>query len=185
VRTPGQLLDLYFKSVGRGATLLLNIPPDLRGQIHENDVKSLKGFRRLLDATFAHDLAPDAKVTASNVRGHDSRFAPEKVLDDRRDTYWATDDAVTNAELVLEFKQPVTFNLVRIREYLPLGQRVEEFALDQWKDGRWMEFAKGTSIGNCRLVRTEPVTARQVRLRIVKCPVCPAIAELGLFSYHP
>ncbi|MGA2175476.1 MAG: family 20 glycosylhydrolase [Verrucomicrobiota bacterium] len=185
VKTPGQLLDLYFKSVGRGATLLLNIPPDRRGQIPEADVKSLDGFRRLLDATFARDLARDARVTASNVRGQDSHFAPEKVLDDRRDTYWATDDAVTNAELVLEFKQPVTFNLVRLREYLPLGQRVEEFALDQWKDGQWLEFAKGTSIGNCRLVRTEPVTTRQVRLRIVKCPVCPAIAELGLFSYHP
>jgi alpha-L-fucosidase len=159
----------------------LNLPPDRRGQIHENDVRSLREFRRMVDTTFANDLAREAKLTANNTRGNDPHFAPEKVLDNRRDTYWATDDAVTNAELVLEFQQPVTFNVVRLREFLPLGQRVEEFALDQWKDGKWIEFANDTSIGNCRLVRTKPVTTGKVRLRIVKSPVSPAIAEAGIY----
>jgi alpha-L-fucosidase len=184
VKTSHQLLDLYFKSVGRGATLLLNLPPDRRGQIHEDDVKSVTGFRALLDSVFAHDLARDAKASASNVRGGDAHFAPENVLDNQRDTYWSTDDGVTNAELVVEFKQPVTFNIVRLREFLPLGQRVEEFALDQWQDSGWVEFATGTSIGNCRLVATKPVTTGKVRLRLVKAPVCPAITELSLFSHE-
>jgi len=182
VRTPGNLMDLYFVSVGRGASLLLNIPPDRRGLIHENDVKSLRVFRRLLDATFAQDLAQGARATADNVRGKDARFAAGNVLDGKRDTYWAADDGVTAAELVLDLGKPATFNIVRIREHLPLGQRVEEFALDQFKDGQWAEFAKGTSIGNCRLVRGNAVTTDKVRLRIVKSPVCPAIAEIGLFA---
>jgi alpha-L-fucosidase len=160
----------------------LNLPPDRRGLIHENDVKSLREFRRLLDAAFAKDLAQGAKATADNVRGKDPRFAAGNVLDGKRDTYWATDDAVTAAELVLDLGKPVTFNIVRLREHLPLGQRVEEFALNQWKDGQWAEFAKGTSIGNCRLVRGNAVTTDKVRLRIVKSPVCPAIAEIGLFA---
>ena len=185
VRSPKNLFDLYLKSAGRGAALILNLPPDRRGQIHETDVRALQGFRHLLDETFDHDLARDAKLTANNTRGNDPHFAPEKVLDNRRDTYWATDDAVTNAELVLEFRQPVTFNIVRLREFLPLGQRVEEFALDQWKDGKWVEFANGTSVGNCRLVRTQPVTTGKVRLRIVKSPVSPAIAEVGIFLEGP
>jgi alpha-L-fucosidase len=182
VRTPQNLVDLYFASVGRGASLLLNLPPDRRGLIHENDVKSLVEFRRLLDATFAKDLAQGAKAAADNVRGKDRRFAAANVLDGKRDTYWATDDAVTAAELVLDLGKPATFNIVRIREHLPLGQRVEEFALDQFKDGQWLEFAKGTSIGNCRLVRGNAVTTDRVRLRIVKAPACPAIAEIGLFA---
>jgi alpha-L-fucosidase len=182
VKTPEQLIDLYYDSVGRGAVLLLNIPPDRRGQINENDVKSLREFRRRLDATFADDLARHAKVTASNTRGDDSRFAPKNVIAGRRDRYWSTGDFVTTPEIVLDLGKPVTFNVVRLREYLPLGQRVEAFGLDQWKDGQWMEFATGTSIGNCRLVRGQPVTTDKVRLRIVKAPVCPAISEIGLFA---
>ena len=126
--------------------------------------------------------------SASNTRGDDSHFVPEKVLDNRRDTYWTTDDAVLNPELVFEFPEPVQFNLVRLREHLPLGQRIEAIALDQWADGRWIEFATATSIGNCRLIRPEPVKTSKVRLRIVKAAACPAIAEIGLFwntAAHP
>ena len=184
VRTPQNLVDLYYSSVGRGASLLLNLPPDRRGQIHETDMKSLREFRRLLDATFKDDLAAGATVTASNVRGDasDKNFTPQHVIDGRRDTYWATDDEVKTPELVLDLHRDVTFNVVRLREYLPLGQRVEGFAIDVWRDGGWVEFANGTSIGNCRLLRSRAVTTSRVRLRIMKAPACPAIAELGLFA---
>ncbi len=182
VKTAGQLLDLYFDSVGRGATLLLNVPPDRRGQIHPSDAASLLEFARRRDALFAHDLARRARATASNVRAKARRFRAENVIDGRRDTYWATDDGVTNAELILEFPSPVTFNVVRLREYLPLGQRVEGYALDQWQNGQWGQFAKGASIGNCRLVRSAGITTAKVRLRITKAPVSPALSEIGLFA---
>jgi len=183
VKTPRELVDLYFASVGRGAVLLLNLPPDRRGLIHERDIQALQGFRRMLDTIFARDLARKAKVSASNTRGKHPRFAPALVSDARTDTFWATDDVSTNPDLVLSFSNPVTFNLVRLREYLPLGQRVEGFALDSWQDGGWVEFGAGTSIGNCRLLRTEPVTTTRVRLRITSSPVCPTISEFGLFAH--
>ena len=182
VKTPDQLVDLYYKSVGRGACLNLNIPPDRRGQINENDVRSLREFRRILDATFARNLARGARLTASNVRGGAKQFAPQNLLDGKRNSYWATDDGVTTPDLVIEFPRPVTFNVVSLREYLPLGQRIEAFALDQWKDGQWVEFAKGTSIGNHRLVRGARATTQKVRLRITQAPVCPALSEFGLFA---
>ncbi|HZS08167.1 MAG TPA: alpha-L-fucosidase [Blastocatellia bacterium] len=183
VRTAQNLLDLYYSSVGRGASLLLNLAPDRRGRIPEVDVKSLREFRRLLDATFARDLAHDAKASASNVRGNgEARFAAQNVLDGRRDTYWATDDQEKTPELILDLGREATFNVVRLREHLPLGQRVEAFALDEWQGGQWQQFAGGTSIGNCRLVRGKSVTTSKVRLRITQAPVCPAIAELALFA---
>jgi alpha-L-fucosidase len=92
------------------------------------------------------------------------------------------DDGVTNAELVLQWPKPVTFSVVRLREYIPLGQRIESFALDQWQGGNWVEFATGASIGHCRLVRQQPVTTDKVRLRILNSPVCPTLAEFGIFS---
>jgi len=181
VKSPERLLEIYYESVGRGACLNLNIPPDRRGQINENDIRSLKAFRQHLDATFAKDLALGAKVSASNTRGGSKQFAAEHVLRSRPGAYWATDDEVTTPELVLELGKPVTFNVVSLREYLPLGQRIEAVGLDQWKDGQWAEFAQATSIGNHRLIRTEPVTTERVRLRITKAAVCPALAEFGLF----
>jgi alpha-L-fucosidase len=182
VKSADNLLDLYFKSVGHGAGLLLNLPPDRRGKIHENDVGALIEFRHKLDALFARDLASDAHATASNVRGNDAHFAAANVLDARRETYWATDDSVTNAELILEFKRPVTFSVVRLREYVPLGQRIEAFALDTWQTDCWVEFARPTSIGNCRLVRNRALTTDRIRLRILRSASCPAISEIAVFA---
>jgi len=184
VRTPQNLVELYYASVGRGASLLLNLPPDRRGQIHENDAKALREFGRIIKTTFAHNLAEKAKASASNIRGNagDKRFLPQNVIDGNRDTYWTTDDDVKTPELILDFGKEQTFNVIRIREYLPLGQRVEAFALDQWRGGLWEEFAAGTSIGNCRLVRSKSMTTSKIRLRIVHAPVCPAISEVGLFA---
>jgi alpha-L-fucosidase len=182
VKTPAKLVDIYYDSIGRGANLILNLPPDRRGIIHEKDAAALKEMRRILEATFAKDLAQGAQATASNTRGGDAAFAPGNVLDGRKETYWATNDGVTTGELVLELGQPVTFNVVRVREFLPLGQRVEAFALDAWQDGEWREFYRGTSIGNQRLARTRYVTTSKVRLRITQAAVCPAISEVALFA---
>lgn len=182
VKTPQKLLEIYYASVGRGACLNLNIPPDRRGRIHENDIASLREFRRILDATFARDLARGAKRTASNVRGGDARFGPERTADGDRATYWATDDAVRAADLVLELEAPARLNVVDLREHLPLGQRVEAFAVDAWKDGAWKEIARGTSIGNRRLLRVASVETSRVRLRVVQASACPAIAEIGLHA---
>jgi alpha-L-fucosidase len=146
-------------------------------------VTSLREFRRILDATFREDYTQGARVTASNTRGNDERrFSPRNVIDRRRNTYWASDDQIKTPELTIDLGQQRTFNVVRLREYLPLGQRVEAFALDIWKDNKWQEFASGTSIGNCKLVRGKPVTTSKVRLRITQAAVCPAISEFALFA---
>jgi alpha-L-fucosidase len=184
VKSGAELLDLYYTSVGRGASFLLNLPPDRRGRIPDADAASLRDFRRLHDAVFATDLARGARLDASNVRGggHDARFAPRKVLDGRRDTYWTTDDEVRTPSLTMDLGREVTFNVVRLRECLPLGQRIEAVALDRWRGGDWEEFARVTSIGSCRLIRGDFITTTKVRLRVTQAPVCPAIAAVGLFA---
>lgn len=181
VRSPENLTQIYFESVGRGCNLLLNLPPDRRGLIHENDVASLRAWRKHLDATFAVDLAHGATASATHVRGEDAAFAAANVIDGNPNTYWATDDAVRVSELVLDLARESTFNVVRLREYLPLGQRVDAVALDAWKGSAWEEFAQATSIGHQRLIRTGPVTTSRVRLRVTQAAACPCIRELGLF----
>jgi alpha-L-fucosidase len=183
VKTPQQLLNLYYRSVGRGGNLLLNVPPDQRGLLHENDTASLRAFGSLVRDTFRENLAAKAKLKASNVRGNKKEFGPQNLLDGNRYTAWITDDAVKTAEAVFSMPREVTFNVVRLRENIQLGQRVEAFELDRWKNGAWETFAKATSIGACRLIRTQQdITTNQVRLRVTQSATCPALSDFGLFA---
>ncbi|MDD4869299.1 MAG: alpha-L-fucosidase [Kiritimatiellae bacterium] len=182
VKSVAHLLKIYYESVGRGANLILNVPPDRRGLVHEIDAKALREWKRIIDATFAIDLAKGAIATASNTRGKDKQFSPGNLTDNRKDTYWATDDNITTPELILDLGKKVTLNVIQIREYLPLGQRVDSFAVDYWNNDKWEEFASATSIGNKRLLRTRYITTSKVRVRITKAAACPAISEIGLFA---
>lgn len=185
VKSPGELVDLYYASIGRGAGFLLNLPPDRRGLIHEQDAASLRGMRAILDATFAEDLARSAAVSASAGRGGDGTFAPGNVADGKPETYWATGDAETTPAIELRWINPVRFNVVSIREFLPLGQRVTAWALDVWDSDGWREIAAGEGIGARRLWRGEFQHTQRLRLRITDAPVCPAICEIGVFAEPP
>jgi alpha-L-fucosidase len=179
VKTPRQLMDLYYRSVGRGGSLLLNVPPDRRGLLHENDVASLRDFGAIVRGTFRENLAAKAKTRASHVRGG---FGPQNLLDGDRNTYWATNDSVKTAEVEFTLPGETRFNVVRLRENIQLGQRVDAFELDRWAGGKWDTFARATSIGACRLIRTaEDITTNRVRLRITQAAVSPALSDFGLF----
>jgi len=182
VKTPAQLLDIYYKSVGRGACLNLNLPPDRRGRIHDNDIAALREFRRVLDSTFGKNLAHLARASANQVRGGESQYAPSNLVDGRRESYWSTDDGITTAEVTLHLERPATFNVIELREFLPLGQRIDAFVVDHQSDGKWVESAQGTSIGNRRLLRLkDPVSTDRVRLRITQAAATPAVSEFGLY----
>lgn len=137
----------------------------------------------MIRGTFQQNLAAAAKVTASNVRGKDEKaFGPRNLLDGDRYTYWSTDDSVLTPEITLDLGKAVKFNVIRLRENIRLGQRIDSVALDQWKDGAWVTFAEATGIGACRLIRTkEDVTTNRVRLRVTKAAACPALSDFGLF----
>lgn len=183
VKTPAQLMDLYYQSVGRGAALLLNVPPDRRGLIDPADAASLKAFGTALRQTFRVDRAAGAKVTASNVRGKNRAFRPENMIEGAASRYWTTDDGAEKPEAIFEWKKPETFHVIRIREFIALGQRVEEFEVDVLRERDWETVARGTTIGPCRILRLPArLTALKVRLRITKCPAPPAISEFALYS---
>jgi alpha-L-fucosidase len=187
VRTPAQLMDIYFNSVGKGGCMNLGIAPDRNGLVCEADVRSLEAFGGLLRTLFSANLASSAIASANNVRawqpvkGTANPYAPANVLDGSRYTYWATDDAVTNATLTLTLPALAEFSVVRLRENIQLGHRVDGFGVDVWQDGAWKEYAQGQSIGACRLLRGAKVRTDRVRLRITHAAACPCISDVGLF----
>jgi alpha-L-fucosidase len=180
-RPPENLMEIYLNSVGHGATLNLNCPPDPRGLIHENDVESLRQLGDHLRQTFAVNLAQGAGLKPSQVRANDHQYGPGKLLDKDPWSAWTTDDTVITPEVVLELKGEQTFNMIRLREDIRLGLRVEGVAVDAWADGKWNEIAKAESIGSCHLWRVPKTTTGKVRIRVTKAPVCPALSDFGLF----
>jgi alpha-L-fucosidase len=182
VKIPQRLLDIWFGSVGRGSNLLLNLPVDRRGRVHENDVAALMGLRALLDSLFAIDLANAATATASNVRGDHPRFAPANVLDGDPATYWATDDGVRTPDLTVTFPALRRISIVRLEEYIALGQRVEAFGVDAWVDGAWRDVAAGTTIGPRRILRFEPVRTDRLRIRIIAAAAPPVLSEVKVYG---
>ena len=182
VKSAQDLLTHYFRSVGNGANMILNIPPDRRGHIFEKDSVSLVGFGKLLSEMYTKNLATGAKLIASNIRGNDSHYAPKYVLDKDRYSYWATDDSVTTPNLILKLKGNQSFNVLRLRENIKLGQRIDDWAIDIMDNGNWKEYAKGSAIGASRLVRGPLVTTDQVRIRITKASACPCLSEVGIYK---
>lgn len=181
VKTPEELFGIYLTSVGRGSNLLLNVPPDRRGKFHEKDVQALRGFKAILDSTFATDLALGAHVKASEVRGNSSEFAAQLVVDGDKNTYWTTDDGTIAGSLEIDLGEEKTIQYVQLQEYIQLGQRVKSFTVEAWKDKAWQKVAEGTTIGYKRILKIEPFTTSKVKISITDAKACPVISSVSLY----
>ena len=181
VKSPEKLFEIYLTSVGRGSLLLLNVPPDKRGMFHENDVKSLKGFKEILNREFAYDLAADAKVTASSYRGQSEKYSPSKINDGKKDTYWATNDNVEKGSIEIVLKKTTAIKYVVLEEYIALGQRVSKFSIEAEEKGKWKKIAEGTTIGHKRIIRLDGINAGKIKVNIISSKACPLISNISIY----
>lgn len=182
VKSLQHLLKIWYESVGRNSLLLLNVPPDPRGLIHEADSARLMELRAALDEIFSEDLADGATIQAESVRGNSRKFRAENMLDEDYDKYWAVDDGLTKVSFVVTLPQERTFNRVRLQEYIPLGQRVSSFSIDALsEDGNWEQVAHETTIGYKRIVHIPVTTTTAVRVNIEESEACPVLNGFALF----
>lgn len=181
VKSPEKLFDIYLTSVGRGSTLLLNVPPDRTGRFHSEDVASLKQWRQLIDAAFENNLATEAEVSADTYRGESDDFAAKNVTDGDKDTYWATDDGIMSGAIEFRLKEKRLLSFVVLQEYIRLGQRVKKFQVEAWRDGVWQVIASGTTIGYKRIMKVEPIETDRVRVVITDSKASPIISNIGLY----
>ena len=185
VKTVDQLTDLYYRSVGHNATLLLNFPVDRNGLIHPTDSLNAVSFHLRVQKELADNLLSSAKVSASDERG--GQFKVRAVTDGKYDTYWATNDGVTTADLTFTFSQPTKMNRVMIQEYIPLGQRVKSFVVEYKKGDQWLSVKcneETTTVGYKRLLRFEMIETEELRIRFTDARACLCINEVGAY-YAP
>ncbi len=182
VRTSENLFKIYLESVGRGANLILNIPPDQRGLLHENDIAALKGWKNLIDKAFATNLAVNAKTKADSYRGKSKSFASNNTTDGNPDTYWATNDDIKTGNIEIDLGSNQTINYVSIQEYIKLGQRVKSFTVDAFIDGNWKHIAEGTTIGHKRILALEsPLQTNKIKINIKDSKASPTISNIEVF----
>ena len=182
VKTPEQLMDIYYKSVGRNAILLLNLPPDRRGLIHENDIENLMAFKAIRDEIFDENLADGKEVSADTYWGSHPDYAANNVTDGNFETYWAAEKGEKVATLTLDLGNSTTFDHLVLQEYIPLGQRINSFTVYVENGESWKEITGGTTIGLKRILSFPEVSASKIKLEIETTGEVPTIAEWELFN---
>lgn len=180
VRTPENLFDLYLKSVGRGCSFLLNLPPTPQGLIHDKDLKSLSLYKKLLDKFENSNMMDGATITASDIRGKSKDFSFDNMIDNNPETFWSTKDDVSLPWIKINFEEEQEFNIIGLREYLPLGQRVDSFSIYVLENNGWKSIGKYEAIGSRRLIETGLHKTSAIKI-IFTSKVCPAISQIGVY----
>lgn len=180
LRTLPQMLEIYYKSIGRNASLLINFPVDTRGLIHEKDVEAVMALHKKVKEDFEINLASQAVITADLDRGNG--YEATNVEDGDYATYWTVPDGSKEASLELDFGKEITFNRLLLQEYTPLGQRVKAFTLEKEINGSWEKIAEGTTVGHKRILSFADESAQKIRVRFTDGKDIPVISELGIYN---
>ena len=161
--------------------MLLNLSPDKRGLIPDNQLAHLRLMAQVVDETFAKNLAAGGKLSAD---ASNPAHSPSAALDGSLDTWWEAAPGQTTATLTLKLPKAVTFDVVSLQEAVDhRGQRIESFSIDVWDGSHWKTMDQQTTVGHKRLLRWDsPVTTDQVRIRITGSRLEPTWAEVGLFT---
>lgn len=186
-RTLTNLAEMYFRSVGHNATLLLNVPPNNEGKVDQAIQDRVVEFGQNVQDTFRTNLAKadGTTITASNVRGNDIDFKPGNAVDDDDATYWTTDDGTTSGSLTIKWDSAKRFDVVSIEEAIQNGQHINSYKVEYKENDNasWQTMERGVTVGSKRLIRTSPISATQVRITVgTSTGKVPQLSEVGVYK---
>ena len=184
-KTITQLANMYFDSVGHNATMLLNVPPNNQGTVDKPILDRVTEFGQNVEETFRKNLAKNATIEVSNVRGNDIAFKPGNVVDDKDETYWTTEDGTKEGSLTIKWDKAKKFDVVSIEEAIQKGQHINSYKVEYKAsdDAQWQTLKSGVTVGAKRLVRTAPVSATQVKITVgTTNGKVPMLSEVGVYK---
>ncbi len=178
VRTPDNLMALYFSSVGHNSKLLLNVPPNRDGLFESEDIAALQGFTAQRETLFAHNLLRGARVRASSSVAPN---LPAHVLDADPDTYWSAASTARDGWLEFELPREIEFDTLELGEAIAHGQNIANYRVEHWHGGSWQPLCWGTTIGHKKLTRMDPVRTRKLRLSLEFGYGTPRLARVAAY----
>ena len=186
-RTLTNLAEMYFRSVGHNATLLLNVPPNNEGKVDQAILDRVVEFGQNVQDTFRTNLvkANGTTITASNVRGNDIDFKPGNAVDDDDATYWTTDNGTTSGSLTIKWDSAKRFDVVSIEEAIQNGQHINNYKVEYKENDNasWQTMESGVTVGSKRLIRTSPISATQVKITVgTSTGKVPQLSEVGVYK---
>lgn len=186
-RTLTNLAEMYFRSVGHNATLLLNVPPNNEGKVDQAIRDRVVEFGQNVQDTFRTNLAKanGTTITASNVRGNDIDFKPGNAVDDDDATYWTTDNGTTSGSLTIKWDSAKRFDVVSIEEAIQNGQHINNYKVEYKENDNasWQTMESGVTVGSKRLIRTSPISATQVKITVgTSTGKVPQLSEVGVYK---
>lgn len=180
VKSLAQLVEIYFNSVGNGASLNLNVPPDRTGKISPADSTRLMEFKRYLDAGYQENFLAGSEAAVAGADGE--TVSTKELTDDDALTAWAA-SADTTCTITLELDDPVLVNCLMLREYIPAGQRVSSYSVEVLANDHWQQAAAGATIGSKKLLRFPGVKASSVKININGALAPPVLSEIALYRF--
>jgi alpha-L-fucosidase len=183
VKSAAQLIDIYFKSIGRNSNLLLNIPPNRQGFISDADIEQLSAFSSQLRDIFSKDLFLGSVISASNVRKDISDYSTNNCIDDNPATFWTTERNILTADIIITLPVLEKINIIKLEEAIAYGQRISSFNIYADQDSLWTKIASGTTVGRTRLIRFEPITTSKIKISITNSIASPTLTTIsGYFN---
>lgn len=138
LKTVDQMVEVYGKSVGNGANLLINMTPDTSGRIPEAEVAMLGNFGAAIEQRYGK---PDLCV---------SGIAP----------------VTGDVPIAIDMKSTATARELVLEEDLSFGQRITAYVIEAKVGDVWQEIGSGESIGRKRIQPVTPVKTSELRLRL-------------------
>jgi alpha-L-fucosidase len=167
-----ELIDIYDKTVGRGAQLLIGLAPDRAGRLPNADVVRLQEFGAAIQKLYGTNL----------VATNNGQSSAEAAFDNDPDTFWSAPQGSHHAILEVSFPHAITFDRALTMEWLNDGQHVQKYAIEVYEHNAWKKIAGGQAIGHKKIDIFSPVTAERVRLNLLSTSSEAHIREFQLFD---
>jgi alpha-L-fucosidase len=181
IKSVDQLMEIYFRSVGSNSALLLNVPADSRGLIHERDVQRLLEFKAKREAIFSTELARRANIRVDSTLSREHSIG-QAVIGRNADSFWSAAEGNRSARIIIDFDEVQTVGHVLLQEPISMGQRVMGFRIIAVLDGKEKEIAKGTTIGNRRIVKIPPTEADSIIVVIDNARATVALSSIEVYA---
>jgi alpha-L-fucosidase len=177
VKTPEQLFQLYLKSVGRGANLLLNVPPDRSGLINEKDSAALSEFQKLRNESFRNNFSLKAIkefhykgiIYQRNEFGDNNSQTFQNALDYTRAGFW------------IKFDSSKKINCVVLKELINKGQQIRKATLYLLSGTDVVREIPVTTIGHKRIITFPAENLSAIRFIIDDAKGAPLISEIETY----